>query len=108
LPEEPSIAGSALSAEEIKVYERRWFDAMNKGKAAVMTIGQDFAHIFVFYSPLGTDLSFEGLKQFFSELYDAFPDQHYTLDDVVVEGDLDFLLVSKESPFIPFRLLPWL
>lgn len=77
-----------MSAEEIKVYERKWFDVLNKGKAAVMTaIDEYFTSTFVFHSPLGTNLNFEGLKKFFSGLYDAFPDQQYTLDDVIVEGD---------------------
>jgi predicted ester cyclase len=29
----------------------------------------------------------EGIRQMFSEFYDTFPDNHMTLEDMVVEGD---------------------
>lgn len=78
-----------MSAEEIRACEQRWFEVMNKGKAAVIAaLGEFFAPDFVFHSPMGTDLhGLKELEQFFSRLYDAFPDIQYTLNDLVVEGD---------------------
>jgi hypothetical protein len=50
---------------------------------------ENFAPNLVFHTGVGSemDTSFNDLKQFFSGLFDAFPDCHYTLDDILVEGD---------------------
>ena len=78
-----------MSAKEIKALERRAFEEWNKGKAATMTeIDEIFATNVVFHS--STDKDIYGLKeykQYFSALYDAFPDIHWTLDDMVAEGE---------------------
>jgi predicted ester cyclase len=77
-----------MSAEEIKALERRYFEVMNNGKAAAMTgLDEDCAPNFVIHNPFGMDLSLKVFKQQMSELCDAFPDIHFTLDDMVVEGD---------------------
>jgi hypothetical protein len=78
-----------MSTEEIKAYEHRLFETMNKGKAVVTAaLSEYFAPDFVFHSPMGTELhGLKELEQFFSRLYDAFPDIQYTLNDLVVEGD---------------------
>ena len=78
-----------MSAKDLKALERRFFEEWNKGKAATMTvIDETCATDFVFHSGTGEDI--HGLKDFkksMSEFFNAFPDNHITLDDMVVEGD---------------------
>jgi steroid delta-isomerase-like uncharacterized protein len=78
-----------MSAEKIKAFERRGYEEMNKGKAATMTeMDEDFATNIVFHSGFGSDIrGLKDYKQFMSEFYDALPDLHWTLDDIIVEGD---------------------
>jgi predicted ester cyclase len=78
-----------MSAKEIKALERRWFRELNKGKAAAIAVIDELcATDFVRHCARGKDL--RGIKvyeQDMSELFSAFPDIHFTLDDMVVEGD---------------------
>jgi len=78
-----------MSAKEIKALERSWVEEMNKGKAAAMAVIDElFATDYVEHGGTGEDT--HGLKDYkksISELYSAFPDVHFTLDDMVVEGD---------------------
>ena len=78
-----------MSAKEIKALERRAFKEWNKGKAATMTeIDEIFATNVVFHSSIEKDIyGLKEYKQYFSALYDAFPDIHWTLDDLVAEGE---------------------
>jgi steroid delta-isomerase-like uncharacterized protein len=78
-----------MSAEEIKAFVRRFFEEWNKGKAAAMAeIDKTWATNVVFHSGVGREIcGLKDFKQFFSAYYDAFPDIHWTLDDMVVEGD---------------------
>ena len=42
----------------------------------------------VFHTANGEDIhGFENIKRMFSEVYDTFPDNHMTLEDMVAEGD---------------------
>ena len=66
-----------MSAEENKRLTRRLFEESNKGKAAAMAAIDRSIDI--------PDL--KDFKQMESEWYDAFPDTHYTIDDMVAEGD---------------------
>jgi predicted ester cyclase len=78
-----------MSVEEIKGLGRRVFEEMSKGKEAAMAvIDECYASNVVVYGASG--LVFHGLKdfkQYISEFYNAFPDFHFTIDDMVVEGD---------------------
>jgi len=78
-----------MSAKEIKALERRFVEEWNRGKAAAMAVIDELcATDFVFHSGTGEDI--HGLKDFqqsMSEFYSAFPDNHSTIDDMVVEGD---------------------
>jgi steroid delta-isomerase-like uncharacterized protein len=78
-----------VSEKETRTIVRHYFDSWNKGKAALMdAVDQLFAIDSVFHSSAGRDVSgLNDLKQFQSPLYDAFPDVHFTLDDLIVEGD---------------------
>jgi predicted ester cyclase len=79
----------ALLIEEMKLLERRYYDECNKGKdAAIAMLDKLFASDVVWHSASGQDLEgLENLKQSFKKAYDTFPDTHYTVEDVIVEGD---------------------
>jgi len=66
-----------MSAKENKGLMRRLFEEFNKGKAAAMAVIDRWLDI--------PDL--KDFKQAESEWYDAFPDLHVTIDDMVAEGD---------------------
>jgi len=78
-----------MSAKEIKALERRWFEESNKGKAAAMAVIDELhATDYIFHGGSGEEMrSRKDYKQFMSEFYSAFPDVHFTLDEIVVEGD---------------------
>jgi len=67
-----------MSAEENKELMRRLFEEFNKGKAAAMAVIDQSID-------MRGDL--KDFKQIGSEWYDAFPDMHVTIDDMVAEGD---------------------
>ena len=77
-----------MSAKDLKALMRRFADQWNKGKTAAMTaIDEMTANNIVFH---GLAEEIHGLKDYkksMSELFDAFPDSHMTIDDMVVEGD---------------------
>jgi steroid delta-isomerase-like uncharacterized protein len=78
-----------MSAKDLKALERRFFDSWNKGKAAAMAaIDETCAANVVFHSGTGRDVrGLKDFKQFNSEVFSAFPDNQFTIDDMVVEGD---------------------
>jgi len=77
-----------MSAKDLKAFMRRIFEEWNKGKAVAMAvIDEIYAIDFVAHSG-GEDIrGIENLKQSMKEEFSAFPDFHYTIDDMVVEGD---------------------
>ena len=77
-----------MSAEEIKALSRQWVEESNKGKAAALAfIEESWAADVVMHSAFGENRGLENGKRLLSGTYDAFPDIHFTLDDVIVEGD---------------------
>jgi steroid delta-isomerase-like uncharacterized protein len=78
-----------MSAKDLKALERHFWEEWNKGKAAAMTaLDATFATDLVFHG--GSGRVFHGLedfKQYQSVFYNAFPDNHATIDDLLVEGD---------------------
>jgi steroid delta-isomerase-like uncharacterized protein len=78
-----------MSVEEIKARWRRFVETWGKGKATYMAaLDELFATDFVAHTARGEDIhGLENFKQGMSEVYDAFPDFHGTLEDIVVEGD---------------------
>ena len=78
-----------MSAKEIKALTRRSVEEWNKGKAAAMAvIDESYATSIVQHSATGEDIrGLKDYKQLFTEFYNAFPDAHFTIDDMVVEGD---------------------
>jgi predicted ester cyclase len=78
-----------MSTKDLKALERRYFAESNKGKAAAMAVIDEMcATNGVYHRGTGEDIhGIKDFKQFISEFYDAFPDFHGTIDDIVVEGD---------------------
>jgi hypothetical protein len=78
-----------MSTKDLKTLERRFLTEWNKGKAAAMTVIDELcAANMVFHHGTGEDIrGLKAFKQYFSGFFDAFPDNHITLDDIVVEGD---------------------
>ena len=78
-----------MSTKDIKALERRIFDEFNKGKAAAMKAIDEMCSANIVWHDVG-GREIRGLKDFkksMSELYDAFPDTHFAIDDMFAEGD---------------------
>ena len=78
-----------MSTEENKAVVRRWYEESNKGKEAVMAaVDQLFAPDYVCHgSGVIPDIDLAGWRQLIPALWTAFPDQHYSLEDLIAEGD---------------------
>jgi len=78
-----------MEVAEMKVAAHHLFEESNKGKAACLAaLDELYATDSVYHA--GTGQEIHGLmnyKQSFSNLYEAFSDLHFTIDDMVVEGD---------------------
>ena len=78
-----------MSAKEIKALERRFIEEWNKGKAAAMAVIDELCATNIAYHGGGGE-EIRGLKDFkqsMGEFSSAFPDSHFIIDDMVVEGD---------------------
>lgn len=76
-----------MTSDELKDLERRFFDEMlNRGE---LSAGDDlFASDSVDYAGFpGQAPGREGFKQAVVMMHQAFPDIHYTIEDMVAEGD---------------------
>jgi steroid delta-isomerase-like uncharacterized protein len=78
---------ATAQTEENKVLERRaWEEVWNQGNLAA--IDEIFAADYVGHNPGMPPLSgTEGYRQFFTIYSTAFPDMHYTIEDMIAEGD---------------------
>ena len=78
-----------MSAKEIRASENRFWDEWNKSKPTAMAaLDETFAADLIFHG--GSGREFHGLKdfkQYQSGFYDAFPDNHATIEDLLVDGD---------------------
>lgn len=78
-----------MSVKEHKALTWRWLEKLNKGKATFLaTMDEHYATDYVYHGPTGEDIrGLKNYKQYFSNFLDAFPDTHFTFDDIVAEGD---------------------
>jgi predicted ester cyclase len=78
-----------MSTKDPKVLTHHLVNEFNKGRAAIMAvIDEIFATNIVLHSADGRDIrGLKDHKQMFGEMFDAFPDGHMTLDDMLAEGD---------------------
>ena len=76
-----------MSAKDLKTLMRRFIEEWNKGKAAAMAvIDEMYATNFVSHGD--EDIrGIKNVKQSTSQEFSAFPDLHFTIDDMVAEGD---------------------
>jgi steroid delta-isomerase-like uncharacterized protein len=79
--------GYLMSTEENKAIDRRLVEeGFNKGNMAIL---EEFIAVDCVdhAAPPGMPPGREGVKQFFAMFRSAFPDLHFTIEDVVAEGD---------------------
>ena len=76
-----------MSTKDLKALERHFFEEWNKGKAAAMAvIDETCANNIVWHT--GDDIrGLNDYKKYMGEFYDAFPDNHFAIDDMFTEGD---------------------
>jgi steroid delta-isomerase-like uncharacterized protein len=77
-----------VSIDANKALARRWWEALNQGNA-IDLIDEVYAADYVMHDPSlpepvsGTD----GVREFIASISAGFPDAHYTVEDLVAEGD---------------------
>lgn len=76
-----------MSVEENKaVMQRIWKELLNEGKTE--RIHELIASDYAFHAPGGHEIrGIEGLKAFIAWLHTSFPDIHFTVDDMIAEGE---------------------
>ena len=75
-----------MSTEENKVLVQHLFEAYNKHNLA--GVEELCAPDYVFHGPAAFgDMDLAAIKQLTAAWYAAFPDQHYTVEDLIAEGD---------------------
>jgi len=76
-----------MSIEENKTIKRRiWEELLNGGRTE--KIDELIATNYVYHGPGGHEIKgIEGLKKFITWLHTSFPNIHFTLDDLIAEGD---------------------
>jgi len=78
-----------MSTKDPKALDRHFFEEWNKGKAAAMAVIDEICSANVVWHDVNGEV-IRGLKDFkksMSEFFDAFPDNHFTVDDMLAEGD---------------------
>jgi len=76
-----------MSAKDLKALTRRFIEEWNKGKAAAMAvIDEMYATNFVSHGDKDVR-GIKNVKKSTSEEFTAFPDLHFTIDDMVAEGN---------------------
>ena len=79
-----------MSTKDLTALDRRFFEEWNKGKAAAMAlIDKSCATNIVWPDANGEDI--RGIKDFkksMGEFFGAFPDNHFTIEDMIAEGDM--------------------
>jgi predicted ester cyclase len=78
-----------MSTKHLKVLAHRFFEECNKGKAAAIAVMDEFyAPDVIVHSGAGEEIhGLRDYKRYMSELFSAFPDAHWTIDDQILEGN---------------------
>ena len=75
-----------MSTEENKAVVHRCWDTINKHNLA--GVFEDCAPDYVIHGTgVFPDMDLAAMKQVMAAFYTAFPDQHYTVEDLIAEGD---------------------
>ena len=75
-----------MSTEQNKMLARRLFEEMWNSKNLAV-VDELVAPNFVFHNSVQTLYGPEGFKQFATTYHTAFPEAHFTVEDVIAEGD---------------------
>ena len=76
-----------MSTKDPKAFDRRFFEQWNKGKTAAMAVIDETCADNIVWHGSEDVRGLKGFKKFMSEFYDAFPDNHFAIDDMIAEGD---------------------
>ena len=78
-----------MSTEENKAVVRRMFEESSKGQEAAMAAMEELcAPDYVWHGTgVWPDMDLAGMKQALTAWYAAFPDVHFTVEDLIAEGD---------------------
>src|SRR3989337_238306 len=79
-----------MSLEENKAIARKANEAMNKGDLTVLDEFMTLDYVDHTNQLRGR----EGVKQFYTRAFKAFPDFHRTIEDIIAEGDKVWVLVK--------------
>lgn len=75
-----------MSTGQRKALARHIFEELNKRNPAVYD--DNYSPNLVFHQSVGTDVTgLEAFKQIWKNVFSAFPDAHFTLDDIVAEDN---------------------
>ena len=75
-----------MSTEENKALVRRIYEEWNKGKEAALE--ELYAPDYVWHGTgVFRDMDLAAIKQVIAAWFTAFPDPHYTVEDLIAEGD---------------------
>lgn len=76
-----------MSIEENKaVIQRIWKEILNEGKTE--KADELVANDYVYHGPGGSEIKgIEGFKKFMTWIHNSFPGVHFTLHDLIAEGD---------------------
>lgn len=75
-----------MSTEQNKMLARRLFEEVWNNKN-LSVLDELVASNFVFHNSVQTLYGPEGFKQFATTYHSAFPEAHFTVEDVIAEGD---------------------
>jgi steroid delta-isomerase-like uncharacterized protein len=76
-----------MSTKDVKTLERHFFEEWNKGKAAAMAVIDETCANNVVWHETSDVRGLKDFKKAMAGFYDAFPDNHFAIDDMFAEGD---------------------
>jgi predicted ester cyclase len=77
-----------MPTKDLKTLVRHFFEEWNKGKRAAMAVIDETTANNIVWHSSGEDVrGLEDFKKAAGLFYDAFPDNHFAIDDVFTEGD---------------------
>lgn len=84
-----------MSPEELKAKDRRVVEALNQRNLAILD--EVCAPDIVVHSDLMTIQGVEAYKQSYSQVFSAFPDLQFTIEDQVAEGDRSVIRLTERG-----------
>src|SRR5215471_20278265 len=92
-----------MSTEDNKAVVRRFYEeVMNQKKRAVLDEVFDL-NVVDHFAPPGTPGGLEGARQTLGMFLSAFPDLHFTVEDLIAEGDKVVARATMSGTFFFFQ-----